>query len=541
MNSSDPNQDPELDEQDQLDQEEELQEEENQRKDIGWVGWLISGAIHAALILIMAAIVVGAQILQQDPPAVRVAAIETPPKKEEKPKDRALQETVEVNIVSETETPNPVTALEMPVEKLESEDESDAKDAKGREEAVANSEMGGQGAFMAIGAGGGSSGMFGKRTGGGRKRAVGLYGGSKGSESAVEAGLRWLKRHQSPNGVWDLVNYPNNCEENPKCEPGKPATGNGNNAMTGYAVLCFLGAGYDHKTPNKYRDTVKRGVEFLVASQAADGGFGRNYENGICTMALAEAFAMTGDPDLKDPAQRGIDKVCATQANDPKGKDPAYDKLGWDYGAPNPGRSDSSVSGWNVMALKSGLAAGLDVKGGIDGSKHWLEVVWKATNPGWETLDVYKGESKYPYTYDGNAGTAGGHTNLACVGMVACVFLGHHAGDVMLETLANFVMAKQTPATWAQMNLYYSYYNTLGIFQLGGEKWKTWNGVVRDLFVNNQRKGEGCFDGSWNWDDSAKFHGIECGRIISTVYSILSLEVYYRYDQVAGKPAKKGP
>ena len=111
----------------------------------------------------------------------------------------------------------------------------------------------------------------------------------------------------------------------------------------------------------------------------------------------------------------------------------------------------------------------------------------------------------------------------------------------MLETMANFVMAKQTPATWAETNLYYTYYNTLGVFQVGGEKWKTWNGTVRDLFVNNQRKGEGCFDGSWNFNDSNSFHGLEkFGRIISTVYSILCLEVYYRYDQVA-KPAAPAP
>lgn len=516
--------------------------QDNPRQPVGWVGWLISASIHAGAILVMAAIVVGAKLIERiDPPAVRVAAIEIPPKIEDKPKDRQLQEKPEINLAIEADVVSPTTAIEVTVDTTQTADESDSKNAKGREEAVSNSELGGQGAFMTIGYNAGSSGMFGKRTDGGRKRTRHpTIGSTKESESAVDSGLRWLKRHQGPNGVWDPVAYPNNCEENPKCEPGKMVTAGAANAMTGYAVLCFLCAGYDHKTPNPFRNTVRRGLDFLVAAQAADGGFGRNYENGICTMALAEAFAMTGDPDLRDPSQRGVDKICATQANDPKGKDPAYDKLAWDYSAANPARNDSSVSGWNVMALKSSLAAGLDVKSGIDGAKHWLDVVWKATNPGWEALDAYTGESQFPYTYNGADGTTGGHKNLACVGLVASVFLGHQAGDAMLETLANYVVAKQTPKTWAEMNLYYTYYNTMGVFQVGGQRWETWNVVVRDLFVNNQRKGEGCIDGSWNWDDSGKFHGIETGRVLSTVYSILSLEVYYKYDQVAGKPAKKG-
>jgi hypothetical protein len=540
-------QDPDQQDEELLDGEGEGEGEEQQegRQDLGWMGWLISFGVHITLLIIMYLVVFGVPKLEEDPPAVRVSPIEAPPKKEEKEKDRALEEKVEINIATESDTPSPITALNMPVEKVSREEESDNPDPKGREEAVADSEMGGQGAFMAIGAGGGSSGMFGKRSGGGRKRAVGAGGGSKGSESAVEAGLRWLKRHQSPNGMWDPVGYPANCEENPKCEAGSTSSGNVNAAMTGYAVLCFLGAGYDHKSPNKFRETVKKGVEYLVSAQAADGGWGRNYENGICAMAVAEAFAMTGDTDLKDPAQRSMNKVMETQASDPKAADQAYGKLGWDYGKANADRSDSSVSGWNVMALKSGLAAGLDVSAGINGAKNWLEVVWKATNPNWATLDVYTGESRFPYTYkasDGSVsiGAVGAPSHdLACVGMVSCVFLGHHAGDPMLETLANYVVKNQQPTSWANMHLYYAYYNTLGMFQVGGEKWKIWNGTVRDLFVDNQRKGDGCFDGSWNWADTQKWHGVEVGRVLSTTYCILSLEVYYRYDQVAG-PHKKG-
>jgi len=118
--------------------------------------------------------------------------------------------------------------------------------------------------------------------------------------------------------------------------------------------------------------------------------------------------------------------------------------------------------------------------------------------------------------------------------MVCAVFLGRDAGDLMLETLANHAMKHQKPTSWDTYNSYYTYYNTLGMFQVGGEKWKIWNGAVRDFIVAAQRRGDGCFDGSWDWDKGEKWHGSEVGRVLSTCYAILNLEVYYRYDQVAG-------
>jgi hypothetical protein len=532
----------------------EQQEDGHGRQDLGWMGWLISFGVHVTLLIIMYLVVFGVPKLEEDPPAVRVSPIEAPPKKEEKEKERALEEKVEINIATESDTPAPITALNMPVEKVSREEESDNPDPKGREEAVADSEMGGQGAFMAIGAGGGSAGMFGKRSGGGRKRAVGAGGGSKGSESAVEAGLRWLKRHQSPNGMWDVINYPANCTEpGPKCEPGEVQHGTkegANAAMTGYALLCFLGAGYDHKSPNRFRDTVKRGLEYAVSIQQADGRFGpRNYEHPILAMAVAEAFAMTGDIDLKVPAQRAMDVIAATQAEDPQAVDKTFAKLGWDYVKANPGRNDSSVSGWNVMALKSGLAAGLDVSTALQGSKNWLERTWKTCNPGWEKLDVYTGESIFPYTFDGvkntwsfsfkdgvQAPTA--ERDLTCVGLVSAVFLGHGPGDIMLETMANRIVTTQTPASYAEVHTYYNYYNTLGMFQVGGDRWKKWNDSVRDVLVNAMRSDAGCFDGSWDYANTKKWPGLETGRTLSTAYAILSLEVYYRYAQVAGTKGK---
>ena len=100
--------------------------------------------------------------------------------------------------------------------------------------------------------------------------------------------------------------------DGPKCEPGKDR-GGADAAVTGYALLCFLGAGYDHRTPNQFQQTVKKGIDHLVTIQKANGSWGRNYENGVCTMALCEALAMSSDAALIEPAQRAVDHLISVQ------------------------------------------------------------------------------------------------------------------------------------------------------------------------------------------------------------------------------------
>ncbi len=381
----------------------EGEEEDDHKAGSGIAGWPISLAIHGLVALIFCYIVFAAHKDEEELAPMRVTTMDPPPKKEEKKEQRDVEAKVDVNVETVADVAAPVTQLDVKVEEVsQSEEDNDAQVNKGREEAVSASETGGQGAFMAIGAGGGSAGMFGSRSGGGKHRALAKGGGTRASESAVDAALRWFKKHQSPNGMWDPEKYPVNCQENPKCEPGSTADVGGSDAgiaMTGYAVLCFLGAGYDHKTPSKFKTTVQKGLEYLRSVQKPDGLLGvRNYEHGVATMAMAEAYAMTTDADLKGPAQKGVKVILDRQAKDgSKDADKAYSGLGWDYEAANPARNDSSVSGWCVMALKSALAGGLNVGTGMEGAKKWLEKAWKAANKDWMKLtDPYSATSQLP-------------------------------------------------------------------------------------------------------------------------------------------------
>ncbi|MBA3686359.1 MAG: hypothetical protein H0W72_14125, partial [Planctomycetes bacterium] len=300
-------------------------------------------------------------------------------------------------------------------------------------------------------------------------------------------------------------------------------------------LLCFLGAGYDHRMPSKYKPTVKKGLDWLMSVQKPDGTFGeRNYENAVATMAVAEAYAMSNDPALKGPAQKGIDIVLARQI---KSKAGGYG-LGWDY-TTSDSRNDGSVSGWNVMALKSAAAGGLNIGNGMDGAKQYLKEAWKATNKDFKAKDPYVDTSTFPYVWNSASGEVqvgapgADHHDMACVGALCAVFLGHQANDEMLNSLANHIMKFQMPTAYP-CNTYYMYYNTLAIFQVSGARWDKWNATVRDMLVKAQRKSTDCFDGSWDFAGT-KFHGHATGRLLSTAYCCLSLEVYYRYLPIAGQ------
>ena len=506
-------------------------------KQRGVYGWLISGSVHTAAILLATAAIYAPRPPPIDVPPMRVNPLAIREKAPEVEKvQRDVVEQQEIPSADESETPTPNT-LNVPDEVNQTEDMSETEETKG-DEALSNSETGGQSFMMAMGVGQSGAGLFGQRGPGGRKKGVAANGGTPGSENAVERALKWFKRHQSPNGSWETDTYYQNCTEGAKTEPGGDKAGHGsdqNVAMTAYATLCFLGAGYDHKTQNIHKKTVKKALGWLLSVQQDNGYFGlRNYEHPIAAMALAEAYAMTADLELRAPAQKAIDQVLARQNQE--GGTAAYaGGLGWDYTKPTQ-RNDSSVTGWNIMALKSALVGGLNVGKGMDGSKKWLEQAWKASNTAkngefkpWQQITQYD-KSHFGYCWTtGEPVAKDGPTGRESIGLVCAIFLGHHAGDPMVESLANTVIATQLPQTMPT-NAYYLYYNTMGIFQVGGEKWTTWNDQVRNLLVNAQRRGE-CADGSWDWAGN-NFTGAESGRVLTTAYNTLSLEVYYRNAQL---------
>jgi hypothetical protein len=472
--------------------------------------WVISAVVHSVLFLLCTLIGVAVP-----PPEMNEVTITSDiakkeePKYDEKKKRDVFKQTAEIEHESKVEKPILVHEEAVESTHFETANEMDSATAAGNEDAISDIPLGGFGTTGSMGVGGGGmAGVFGYRGGGGRKRAIKRFGGSKATESAVEAALRWLARHQEADGSWDAKKW----------------GGGGKNqdlSMTGLATLAFLGAGYTHKT-GKFRDNVNRAVKYIQSRQRKDGCIHEGgwaslgYSHSMGALALVEAYGMSKDPALKEAAQKSVDYSTKIHQK-------PYS--GWRYKAGSEG--DISHTGWFIMQLKSAKVAGLKVDGAaFQGGMNF-------TN---KLLSPKSGRSVYcmsqaTKTFKNGHGGPGRPDRRTAISMVCRLFMGVARDDKVMLLSARYPAA--APPEWEKEDFYYWYYATLACFQVGGDTWKTWNKALKPTLIGNQRKG-GVMDGTDNdvdgsWDYEKDPYGKRCGRVYTTALGALCLEVYYRY------------
>lgn len=352
------------------------------------------------------------------------------------------------------------------------------------------------------------------------------------TERAIELGLAFLIRNQKPDGRWSLLGFDDG-------HPKKSDQLDSDTAATGLALLAFQGAGYTHKE-FKYADRLNRAVAWLVSHQRADGNLYVDsdqesnkvcqlYSHAIATLALAEAYGMTQDPNVKATAQKAIDFIVDSQ--DPK-------LGGWRYYSTLGQRSsDTSVTGWMVMALHSGRLAGLEVDPKVwEGVEKWLEI---AQAPESESQFVYnpnlkdeKGRIRSHLRQAANSTTA--------IGLLMRMYTGWERNDPRLLDGAN-ILLKQLPSEFNMdvRDTYYWYYATQVLRHVDGPIWQTWNNVLHPLLLSTQVQ-DGAYAGSWSpFDPVEDKYGRHGGRLYVTALNLLSLEVDYRllplYDKTLAK------
>ncbi len=433
-------------------------------------------------------------------------------------------------------------------------------------------------------ASGGPSAFASRRAGGGgRGRNTGP---TQGTEKSVLEGLRWLLRHQNEDGSWSAATVGSRCCEKQKCVPAdgeyKPYFDEG---LTGLALLAYLGAGFGHDAKQKITDTamgkqyvigdvVKNGLKWLKDRQREDGSFHPEtpftepngptflYNQALATLAMCEAYGLTGARHWQDPAERGVQFLIAAQ------KHSLLDESlsGWRYGSLAEAEAakergeidvlalqderydvDISVTCWVTMALKSAQLSGLTVpdevmQGGLNFAR---SVTGKEGLVGYRTADMagvkITGAGDH-FTY--HTGT------MTALGMLIRTFVAHDLEDPFFELAARHIIKDlpQVTKDFLSVDYYYWYHATLALHQFDGpdsprpgkkgEYWTPWNKAMIDSLLELQDKNRDrdvCSRGGWLVADRWSLDG---GPIYSTALATLTLEVYYRYENAFGSGKK---
>ncbi|TWU57393.1 prenyltransferase/squalene oxidase repeat-containing protein [Rubripirellula reticaptiva] len=334
------------------------------------------------------------------------------------------------------------------------------------------------------------------------------------TEEAIENGLAYLASTQNKDGSWSLQGH------------GSDVVLQTDTAATGLCLLAFQGAGYTHRE-HQYADTVSRGLKFLIDNQRTNGDLYRSenpltdlnvafYSHGIASLAMCEAYGMTKDEELRQPAQLCLNYIAGTQ-NRSLG--------GWRYVAQV--SSDTSVTGWMMMALKSGELSGLEVSEltykRID---RWLDL---AQSP--DRDDRYRYNPEAPDTPTQRHGRFPTRT-MTAVGILMRMYSGWRRDTDAMRSAADYLLEyppQMGTAQSPQRDAYYWYYATQVMFHMGGDHWKRWNGSLTPILLESQVS-DGPDAGSWDPVDPVPDRwSVHAGRLYVTTMNLLNLEVYYRH------------
>jgi hypothetical protein len=209
---------------------------------------------------------------------------------------------------------------------------------------------------------------------------------------------------------------------------------------------------------------------------------------------------MTKDTEYRDDAQRAIDYCIKTQS--PEG--------GWRY---QPGfDSDTSVTGWFVMALQSARMAGLEVESpALERINDFLNTVSQ------------DGGAQYSYVPG-----QGKKLSMTAEGLLCRQYLGWSHGDPRLVRGVEVLTNNLPEYGEGRTHVYYWYYAAQVCHHMEGAPWRRWNGAMREVIPTLQVR-DGKERGSWDptLDDTTGVDG--GGRLFVTCLATYCLEVYYRH------------
>ncbi len=343
-----------------------------------------------------------------------------------------------------------------------------------------------------------------------------------GTEKALEAALRWLVAHQSPDGRWDADAFAANCGKiGPgTCEgPGNPAHDLGASAL---ALLALLG---DGNTPSRgeHAAAVVLGLDWLVKQQQPNGLVGETsshdflYDHAIATAVLCEATGL-GAQTLREPAEKAVALIHRARNVG----------MAWRYDLPPGGDNDTSLTGWMVSALVAARRAGLTIDpAALDGAQAWID---HATDPntgrvGYDSPGSLSSRTPANESFPRENGEA-----MTATGLLCRILLGQEPRAFPILRQHAELLQRHLPSWDPEYgcDVYYWYYGTYALHEMGKPYWPAWEAALKEAVLDSQRE-NGDRKGSW---DAVGPWGYVCGRVGNTALLALTLECYHRHPRL---------
>jgi hypothetical protein len=327
-------------------------------------------------------------------------------------------------------------------------------------------------------------------------------------DTSVDRALNWLATRQQPDGSF------------PTLDSGQPA-------VTSLCMMAFIAHGH---VPGKgqYGARLDRATDYVLSCQKENGlvtrigpdgpqinrrvsheiGSCAAYNHAISSLVLSEVYGMS-PPTRARRLEAAIRKaLSATLEMQTWPKDSPVDRGGWRYVDDfDDVDSDLSVTGWQLMFLRSARNAGFEVPSErVDDAIAFVKRSFDRRN------GIFIYSSRRPSRTRSMAGA--GILALAHAGM-------HHseeaqrAGDWLLAH--GFERYNATMPGQASDRYHYGLFNCAqAMYQLGGKYWEQFYPPAVEAVLANQQT-----DGSWPVD--SQFHDAPYGNAYSTALVIIML------------------
>jgi len=332
-------------------------------------------------------------------------------------------------------------------------------------------------------------------------------------DASVERGLEWLATQQKDDGSFKSIRM------------GQPG-------VTALCVMAFLAQG---KTPadKKYGPAIARAIDFICAQQKRNGllatiapnivpiprvrladhdeNLPAVYNHAIAALVLSEAYGQCNQ-EQAEKIVGIIEKAVAATLEMQRWRKRRSDQGGWRYlGKPYPEDSDLSITGWQLMFLRSARNAGFDVpQKNIEQAVTYIEKCFQKRS----------GSFSYCSQYRLSVSRA-----MAGAGVLAMAHAGKHQSEMATKASdwilsRDFTRFNHEPAcqvVWQEDRYNYGVFLcTQAMYQQGGQYWQKFYPPVVDTIVGAQKA-----DGSWPPEPADQ----EFGNCYTTALCVLSLSV----------------